>query len=160
MSTVRVGTFSVTRLPRNVVPSAAAGGTNETPTVKVTFVYTGLTGNQKQQGGKTWYEATGNWSFAPDSVEIAYGDTATIKIKMDNNASTNGWKLKQFIPKSTNPAGGPTAHDADANGDVTFTDSNSVAGTYAYGVYLESPSDSQYASYDPTIKQDGGGGGR
>jgi hypothetical protein len=162
MSTVRTGSFSINRLTRNAVPAPladAAAGVNEKPVISVTFVYTGLTGNTKVVNGVTWSEAAGTFSFSPDSIEIAYGDTADIKIKMDNNASTNGWKLVQFIPKSTNPSGGPVAVNADSNGNIEFTDSNAVAGTYYYGLYLESPSNNRYISYDPAIVQDGGGEG-
>ena len=160
MSTVRTGTFSVNRLTRDAVPAprpADAAGVKEDDTIQVTFVYSALTGTSKVVNGTTWSEASGSFSFSPDSLTIAYGDTADIKIKMDNNASTNGWKLVQFIPKSTNPSGGPVAASADANGNIDFTDSNSVAGTYYYGLYLECPSNKYYASYDPTIVQTGGG---
>ena len=162
MATVRTGSFSINRLTRDASPAprlADTAGIRETPTIKVTFVYSGLTGNSKVVNGTTWYEATGTFTFSPDSIEIAYGDTADIKFKMDNNASTNGWKLVQFIPKATNPSGGPVATNADANGDIDVTDSNTVAGTYYYGVYLENPGSNYYASYDPSIKQDGGGEG-
>lgn len=156
----KAATFSIQRLTRDTAPRQITdAGVQETPTIKVTFVYSGLTGNTKVVNGQTWYEATGSWSFDPATLEIAYGDTADIKIKMDNNASTNGWKLSQFIPKSTNPAGGPGTYSADANGDIEFTDNNAVAGTYYYGLYLVNPSNNYYASYDPAIQQDGGGEG-
>lgn len=159
MSTVRTAGLSVTRLAKDGSPAFLAVSGSQNFTISVTFVYSALTGNSKVVNGQTWYEATGTFTFAPDTLEIPSGVTGNIKIKMDNNGSTNGWKLSQFIPKSTNPAGGPSAASADASGDIDFTDSNSVAGDYNYGVYLECPSNNYYASYDPIIKQDGGGGG-
>jgi len=153
-------TFSIHRLTRDAsLLRVTDAGVQQNLTIKVTFVYSALTGNSKVVNGQTWYEATGTWSFAPVTLEIPYGDTADVKIKMDNNASTNGWKLSQFLPKSTNPGGGPGTYSADADGDIEFTDNNSVAGTYYYGLYLVNPSQNYYASYDPAIQQDGGGEG-
>ncbi len=157
MSTITTHEFHVVRLTKEATPLGTSGG--QDLTTQVTFVYASLTGNSKVINGQTWYEATGTFTFTPAQLEIPYGDTGNIKIKMDNQGSTNGWKLSQFIPKSTNPAGGPAAASAGADGNIDFTDNNSVAGTYYYGIYLECPSNKYYASYDPTIKQDGGGGG-
>lgn len=162
MSTVDTRTFSIRRLTRNETAEAMHGvvgtaGTVQNYTCKVTFVYSGLTGNSKVVNGQTWYEATGSFSFDNPSITIPYGDTANIKIKMDNNASTNGWRLVTFIPKANNPAGGPSQAGADGNGDISVTDNNTVAGTYYYGLYLECASNKYYTSYDPAIIQDGGG---
>lgn len=160
MSTVSTKTLTIRRLTRDASPEPMLrADVQQSLTIKITFVYGGQTGNTKIVNGQTWYECTGTWTFDPSSVEITYGNTAAIKIKMDNNASSNGWKLVQFIPKSTNPAGGPAAASAGANGEIDLTDSNTVAGNYYYGVYLENPSNNYYASYDPIIVQDGGGEG-
>jgi hypothetical protein len=159
MSTVRTAGLAIRRLGRNESPAILSTSSSQDLSIKVTFVYSALTGNQKIVNGQTWYEATGTFTFDPDSLEIPAGVTGNIKIKMDNNGSTNGWKLSRFVPKSTNPAGGPSAADAGSNGEIDFTDGNTVAGTYAYGVELVNPSNHYYAAYDPTIKQDGGGGG-
>jgi len=156
-NTVATKPFSVERLRKDA--GVAFTATAQNFTCKVTFVYGGLTGNTKVVNGVTWYEAYGTFSFDNPSITIPYGDTATIKIKMDNNASTNGWKLRTFIPKATNPGGGPPNTGTDPNGDITVQDNNTVAGTYYYGLYLESPSQNQYTSYDPAIIQEGGGTG-
>lgn len=149
--------FTIERLRKDARVALTAG--NQNYTCKVTFVYGGLTGNTKVVNGQTWYEAYGTFSFDNPSITIPYGDTATIKIKMDNNASTNGWKLQTFTPKSTNPSGGPSSAGAGSDGDIVVQDGNSVAGTYYYGLSLECPSNKQYTSYDPAIIQTGGGDG-
>lgn len=158
-NTVTTKHFSVERLTKTTTPGAMLADVQQNFTCKVTFVYGGQTGNTKVVNGQTWYECFGTWSFDNPTITIGYGNTANIKIKMDNNASTNGWKLRTFIPKSTNPGGGPPNTGTDANGDIVITDNNSVAGTYYYGLYLECPSNNYYASYDPVIIQDGGGDG-
>ena len=159
MDNVRTTTgFTIKRLTRDASPQMKAM-VQQNLDVSVTFVYSGLTGNSKVVNGQTWYEATGSWTFSPFTLEISYGDTAKVKIKLDNNNSTNGWKIVTFIPKSTNPAGGPGTVSADANGNIEFDDSNSVAGSYYYGLYLENQSQNYYSSYDPVIQQDGGGEG-
>lgn len=147
----------IKRLMRTESPALAmTAGADQNINIDVTFVYSNLTGATKVVNGVTWYEAAGTWTFDPLTAEISYGNTGKIKIKR-NNASTNGWKLVSFTPKSTNPAGGPGSAGADGNGDISFTDANTVAGDYSYGIYMENPGDKQYASFDPTIKQDGGG---
>ena len=146
----------IQRLTRSATPEAMVADADQNIDIDVTFVYSSLTGNTKVVNGVTWYEATGTWTFNPLNVEITYGSTGKIKIKRDS-ASTNGWKLVSFIPKSSNPSGGPGQAGADGNGDITFTDANTVAGTYSYGIYMENSGQKQYASFDPTIKQDGGG---
>ena len=156
-NTVATKPFSIERLKKDAGVAFTAGAQNYT--CKVTFVYSGLTGNTKVVNGQTWYEAYGTFSFDNPTITIPYGDTATIKFKMDNNGSTNGWKLRTFIPKSTNPSGGPSSTGAGSNDEIDVQDNNTVAGTYYYGLYLESPSQNQYTSYDPTIIQTGGGDG-
>ena len=158
MSTVRTVPLAIRRLAP-AAPGVMGTSSSQDLTIKVTFVYSSLTGNSKVVNGQTWYEATGSFTFDPETLEIPYGVTGNIKIKMDNNGSTNGWKLDQFVPKSSNPAGGPSAAGTDPNGDIDFTDPNTVAGTYYYGVNLVCPGSNYYASYDPGIKQDGGGTG-
>ena len=160
MNTVLTKPFTIERLKKDASGApTTSGGTQQNYTCHVTFVYTGLTGESKVVNGQTWYEAAGNWSFDNPTITIPYGDTAVIKIKMDNNGSTNGWKLRTFIPKASNPGGGPPNTGTDPNGDIVINDNNTVAGTYNYGIYLECPSNKEYADYDPQIIQDGGGTG-
>ena len=157
VNTVATKPFTIERLRKDA--GVAFTATQQNYTCKVTFVYGGLTGNTKVVNGQTWYEAYGTFSFDNPTITIPYGDTANIKIKMDNNASTNGWKLRTFIPKATNPGGGPPNTGTDPNGDIVIQDNNTVAGTYNYGLYLECPSQTQYTSFDPAIIQEGGGTG-
>ena len=151
--------FTIRRLTKAETTVVTTAGVQQTLEVNVTFVYGGLTGNSKVVNGQTWYEAYGTYSYDNPSVTITYGNTAKIKIKTNHNASTNGWKIVTFNPKPGNPSGGPGTASADGNGDVTFDDNNTVAGTYAYSLYLECASSKYYSSSDPTIIQTGGGDG-
>ena len=157
VSTVVGGKLAFQRLAKNETPAPLLADAQQNFTIDVTFVFSALTGMSKVVNGQTWYEAAGTYTFNPPSIEIGYGNTGKIKIKLDHNVSTNGWNLKSFVPKPSNPAGGPSAAQADANGDIDVTDNNTVAGTYYYGLYLECPSNRYYSSYDPAIVQDGGG---
>lgn len=161
MATVRTGTdlriVRKTREESNAIRAEAAM-VSQNQTIEVTFVAgTTSNGQSKSINGQTYNELDGTWTFSPDTLEIPYGDTSNIKIKMNNNGSTNGWRLYTFTPKGTNPSGGPGPHSADANGEINFTDNNTVAGTYYYGIEVISASAKQYSDYDPAIKQDGGG---
>jgi len=160
MATVQTGTrFKIIRQTRS-----ATGGMTPGPMVAVnqditvTFTAGSPTGETKVINGQTYSQVAGTFVFDPDSYTIPYGNSANIKIKMASPNPSPGWRLNSFTPSASNPVGGPSSHTPDANGHITFTDNNSVAGTYDYGIEVINSAAKQYSDSDPKIIQTGGGG--